>query len=40
MGTIWLAEHAGLRTRVVVKFMDASLAADPESVARFSRRSS
>jgi len=37
MGTIWLAEHAGLRTRVVVKFMDTVLATNPESVARFSR---
>jgi hypothetical protein len=37
MGSVWLAEHRGLGTNVVVKFMMAELALDAASVARFSR---
>src|SRR5580692_9201939 len=37
MGSVWIAEHSGLRTRVVVKFISEALASDPEIAARFSR---
>jgi serine/threonine-protein kinase len=37
MGTVWVAEHASLRTQVVVKFMAPELAANAEAVARFAR---
>src|SRR4051794_33162533 len=37
MGSVWAAEHLGLRAEVVVKFMSEELAADPASLARFSR---
>jgi serine/threonine-protein kinase len=40
MGAVWLADHLTLRMPVVVKFMSAELAADPASVARFSREAS
>ncbi len=37
MGRVWVAEHLGLRTQVVVKFMAAELARNPDALARFSR---
>jgi serine/threonine-protein kinase len=37
MGSVWLADHLGLRTKVVVKFMAPDLAAQPDFVARFGR---
>jgi serine/threonine protein kinase len=37
MGTIWSAEHVGLRSRVAIKFLDASIADDPEMLERFLR---
>jgi eukaryotic-like serine/threonine-protein kinase len=37
MGTVWLADHLALKTQVVVKFMSASLGADPLSRERFAR---
>jgi serine/threonine-protein kinase len=37
MGSVWLAEHQGLGTQVVVKFMMAELRLDAPSVQRFSR---
>jgi serine/threonine protein kinase/predicted ATPase len=37
MGSVWLAFHEALRTEVVVKFIVAALAGDPEARARFSR---
>jgi len=35
MGSVWLADHTGLETRVAVKFMSEDLAHDPACVARF-----
>jgi serine/threonine protein kinase len=37
MGTIWSAEHLGLRSRVAIKFLDASIADDSEMLERFLR---
>jgi serine/threonine-protein kinase len=37
MGSVWVAEHAGLRTRVVVKFMSPDLASSEGAAARFAR---
>jgi serine/threonine-protein kinase len=37
MGSVWVADHTGLHTRVVVKFIARELAANPEVLARFSR---
>jgi len=37
MGSVWLAEHSGLDTQVVVKFIAAEVAALPEIVQRFAR---
>ncbi|MGZ3420155.1 MAG: serine/threonine-protein kinase [Polyangiales bacterium] len=37
MGSVWLADHLTLHSQVVVKFMSAELASEPESVSRFSR---
>ncbi|MGO9708552.1 MAG: protein kinase domain-containing protein [Polyangiaceae bacterium] len=37
MGSVWIAEHSGLHTRVVVKFMADALAANAEAASRFSR---
>jgi eukaryotic-like serine/threonine-protein kinase len=37
MGSVWVADHATLQTQVVVKFMHAQLAADRDSLLRFSR---
>ena len=37
MGSVWLADHAVLKTRVVVKFMARELLLDNTSIARFSR---
>jgi serine/threonine-protein kinase len=37
MGSVWLADHLALKTRVVVKFMNATHLADPVSRERFSR---
>jgi len=36
MGTVWIAQHVTLRSRVVVKFMSAAVAENPELRARFS----
>lgn len=35
MGTVWLADHAGLQAQVAVKFMSPAMLEDPVSVARF-----
>jgi serine/threonine-protein kinase len=35
MANVWIAEHAGLGTRVAVKFMSGDLANDPDCVVRF-----
>jgi serine/threonine-protein kinase len=37
MGSVWVAEHMTLKTRVVVKLMRPELAKDPETLQRFSR---
>jgi len=37
MGSVWIAEHTGLKTQVVVKFMSDALAGKSAAVARFSR---
>jgi serine/threonine protein kinase len=37
MGSVWVAEHTTLKTRVVVKLMRPELARDPETLSRFSR---
>jgi serine/threonine-protein kinase len=37
MGEIWSAEHVRLKSRVAVKFLDASIADDPEMLDRFMR---
>jgi hypothetical protein len=37
MGHVWIAEHTGLRTFVVVKFISDELASNPEAIQRFSR---
>jgi eukaryotic-like serine/threonine-protein kinase len=37
MGSVWLAEHIELGTRVAVKLMDPGLAANPEGIGRFKR---
>jgi serine/threonine protein kinase len=37
MGTVWLAQHSGLGTRVAVKFMSGVHAQDPALVERFAR---
>jgi len=37
MGTIWSAEHVKLRSRVAIKFLDASIADDAEMLERFLR---
>ena len=37
MGSVWVAEHTTLKTRVVVKLMRPELAKDPETLQRFSR---
>ena len=37
MGSVWVAEHLGLRTDVAVKFLSAELASDETSVTRFAR---
>jgi eukaryotic-like serine/threonine-protein kinase len=40
MGAVWLADHTGLKTRVVVKFMHAGVDSTPSARARFSREAS
>ncbi len=35
MAAVWLADHAGLETRVVVKFLSSALSANEEALARF-----
>jgi serine/threonine-protein kinase len=40
MGSVWVADHAALRTEVVVKFLADRLAEDPTSQARFAREAS
>src|SRR6187402_1659645 len=37
MGSVWRAEHLGLRAPVAVKLMDPSLALTPDALARFHR---
>jgi serine/threonine protein kinase len=37
MGHVWVADHLGLNTQVVVKFISEALSADPGALARFSR---
>lgn len=37
MGAVWLADHTGLKTRVVVKFMHAGVDSTPSARARFAR---
>jgi serine/threonine-protein kinase len=37
MGSVWLAEHLTLRSRVAVKLIDPRLATSPQAVARFER---
>jgi eukaryotic-like serine/threonine-protein kinase len=37
MGRVWIAEHAGLATRVVVKTMSEAMAARPDGAERFAR---
>jgi len=37
MGSVWIADHLGLHTQVVVKFMARALADDADFVARFAR---
>jgi len=37
MGTVWIADHLGLGSQVVIKFMSPSLARDERWVARFRR---
>src|SRR4051812_49033715 len=36
MGSIWVADHAGLGTQVAVKFMTPEIAQNPHLVTRFS----
>jgi serine/threonine protein kinase len=40
MGSVWAADHTGLRTQVAVKFMSEHLAMDGGAAARFSREAS
>jgi hypothetical protein len=40
MGSVWVADHLGLRTQVAVKFIAADAAADGAMMARFSREAS
>jgi serine/threonine-protein kinase len=37
MGSVWVADHLGLKTTVAVKFIDESLGADPGVLGRFTR---
>ncbi len=37
MGSVWVAEHLGLQTEVVAKFISAELAHNSEAIARFER---
>ncbi len=37
MGSVWVADHAGLGTQVAVKFMSPEVALHPHLVTRFSR---
>jgi eukaryotic-like serine/threonine-protein kinase len=37
MGSVWLAEHTGLETQVVVKFIAQEVASSPDVVQRFAR---
>ncbi|HYQ17397.1 MAG TPA: serine/threonine protein kinase, partial [Polyangiaceae bacterium] len=37
MGSVWLAEHLTLRSRVAVKLIDPKLATSPQALARFER---
>lgn len=37
MGSVWVADHLGLKTQVAVKFMSGHIALHPEAVARFER---
>ena len=40
MGSVWVADHAALRTEVVVKFLADRLVEDTTSQARFAREAS
>ena len=35
MGSVWVAEHTGLRSQVAVKFMAQAMLDDPVSLMRF-----
>src|SRR5277367_315528 len=37
MGSVWVADHAGLGTQVAVKFMSTEVAKNPNLVTRFRR---
>jgi len=37
MGDVWIADHAGLGARVVVKFLSRELTANPDALERFRR---
>lgn len=37
MGSVWVADHLALRTKVVVKFISNELAKNADAIARFSR---
>jgi eukaryotic-like serine/threonine-protein kinase len=37
MGSVWVAEHLGLHTQVVVKFIADELVKNPDAIARFTR---
>jgi serine/threonine-protein kinase len=37
MGSVWVADHAGLRSQVAVKFMSPEMVDKPNLVARFTR---
>ncbi len=37
MGSVWIADHTGLRTQVVVKFMSDELVSSADALSRFSR---
>src|SRR4051794_20766068 len=37
MGSVWVAEHRGLKTQVAVKFIDEALGANAQALGRFAR---
>ncbi len=40
MGSVWVGDHLGLNTQVVVKFLSEQLAENPDAFARFRREAS